>query len=239
MSLGGLRHIVFSLMAGVLAACDLPPSAPPFAATPIQTDVDGFRQLFLRECIEQRSRAWALQESARRSRVFCHHFMNGEGEAGDCDNDMVGHVAWTVPTIEGSGVQIELDWIADAPFPPRQRELNCAISVFEHDGPALQAAAIALFGDSPTFWRDERTEYYEWSQDTPSRDSPRLRLLHGRFAEDTLTGQYDPHQVHHDWQLSRPFDIQYSRQNELGERNQRSVDGVGGCDRRAREERLH
>ncbi len=200
MSLGS-RPLVLLLLSGVLAACD--PPAPPFASMPVQADVEGFRQLFQHECVEQRSRAWVLEESARRSRFYCHHLMNGEGEAGDCDNDMVGHVAWTVPTTDGSSVQIEMDWAADAPYPPRQEELNCAIAVFEHDGPALREAALALFGDSPTIRREDGAEFYDWSRGTPSRDNPSVRLIHGRFAEGTLTGQYDPHQVQHDWQLRR------------------------------------
>lgn len=201
-----VRHricIATFLAASSLTACDTPPTPPPFASTPIQADADGLRQLFVQECVNQRSRAWVLQESARRSRVYCHHFMNGEGEAGDCDNDMVGHVAWTVPTTEGSSVQIEMDWIADAPFPPRQDDLNCSIAVFEHDGAALKEVAFTLFGENQTIRREERAEYYEWSRGTPSIDNPRIQLIHGRFYEDTLTGQYDPHQAHHDWQLSR------------------------------------
>jgi hypothetical protein len=120
---------VVSLAILCMVSCSAPRHDTPVKL--IEASADGITTLFERECIAQADFDWIRAES-KRMRDACGYFDNG-----DCAQRVDGSVTWQVPTSGAASVEVTMfGWMATGNG-PRDRRLDCEISMPESFGPYI------------------------------------------------------------------------------------------------------
>jgi hypothetical protein len=115
-------------------------TAPPSAASPVETSVTGLAALFEVECIQQIDRAWV----DKRSQDILDTCPSGD--YGDCTTELDGDLNWAVPTKDHSNIFISMAWAQkfDGPTPgsgPPAGPLRCSLYVKDVSSSTLERVA--------------------------------------------------------------------------------------------------
>lgn len=181
-----------ALSAFLVASCTPPGGAPPSARTAIPDSAEGLMELYRRECVEVRSRAWIRDESAR-LRAACPRIMVREPKWRDCQYIEDGHASWRVLTKSGSSVMVKMLWPREGPpGPPSDWRMTCTIDVDERLRRALrtvahQAARMEGMSAEPRHEASGEYETWTWSYADAQETGPWLQLVDGPAEGASLT----------------------------------------------------